>query len=118
MEVCTGGELYDNLVDTGNYTQTIAARIFKQMVQAVGYCHKMGVAHRDLKLENFVFENRARNSQLKLIDFGLSNRYQAGGIKRMKTLVGTPYYMAPEVLDKSVDYGQECDVWSLGVILF
>lgn len=121
MEVCTGGELYDNLVnsDDGCYTQGQAAKIFQQMVQSVGYCHKMGVAHRDLKLENFIFESRSPDSQLKLIDFGLSKKYQAGGVQRMKSLVGTAYYMPPEVLNPEVkEYNNKCDVWGLGVILF
>lgn len=120
MEVCTGGELYDNLVNskTGNYNQGVAAKVFKQMVEAVGYCHKMGVAHRDLKLENFIFETREPNSPIKLIDFGLSKKYSAGGVQRMKSLVGTAYYMAPEVLNPTEEYGNKCDVWSLGVILF
>lgn len=113
MEICSGGELFDNLLSAASYTQQRAARLFKQMVGAVGYCHKMNVAHRDLKLENFVFETKEARL-LKLIDFGLSNRYSGGGIKRMNTLVGTPYYMAPEVLDRQVEYGNECDcgVWA------
>jgi len=118
MEICSGGELFDNLEKENNYSQQRAATLFKQMVSAVGYCHKMNVAHRDLKLENFVFESRDKDAQLKLIDFGLSNRHQSGGIRRMNTLVGTPYYMAPEVINRNVKYGNECDVWSLGVILF
>jgi len=99
------------------YTQQRAAYLFKQMVEAVGYCHKMNVTHRDLKLENFVFETKEKHSQLKLIDFGLSKRYSKG-IKRMKTLVGTSYYMAPEVLNEYTSYNNKCDVWSLGVILY
>ena len=56
------------------------------------------------RLENFVFETEAKNSQIKLIDFGLSKRYSGGGIKRMKTMVGTSYYMAPEVLNEYISY--------------
>merc|ERR1711934_1331611 len=118
MEICSGGELFDNLLSEMSYTQHRAAFLFKQMVGAVGYCHKMRVTHRDLKLENFVFESREPTAQLKLIDFGLSSRHEKAGLKRMKTLVGTPYYMAPEVIDRSVQYDNECDVWSLGVILY
>jgi len=113
-----GGELFDRLANQEQYGQKEAARAFEQMVEAVGYCHRMGVAHRDLKLENFIYESNSWNSQLKLIDFGLSKKYNGGGIRKMKSLVGTSYYMAPEVLDKSVKYGEKCDVWSLGVILY
>merc|ERR1719353_927148 len=122
MEVCSGGELFDSLAERGDYSQRDAAVLFQQMVSAVSYCHRMGVAHRDLKLENFVFSDRSKGQVLKLIDFGLSKKYSGGGIGRMKSLVGTGYYMAPEVLNtkynKSIKYGEKCDVWSLGVILF
>ena len=66
------------------------------------YNHYLALKTR--RLENFVFETKEARL-LKLIDFGLSNRYSGGGIKRMNTLVGTPYYMAPEVLDRKVEYG-------------
>ena len=57
------------------------------------------------RLENFVFESTKQNSQIMLIDFGLSKKYTGGGIKRMKSIVGTPYYMAPEVLKREAIYG-------------
>ena len=119
MECCRGGELYDSLIEEGEYTQQRAAELFTMMVQAVNYCHQVGVVHRDLKLENFVFESKpTERSVLKLIDFGLSVKHRGSGIKKMKSVVGTAYYMAPEVLDAKVDYDNKCDVWALGVILF
>merc|ERR1719198_779972 len=84
------------------------------MLKSVAYIHSKGICHRDLKLENFVFAG----DQLKLIDFGLSRKYGLG-ISRMKTAVGTPYYVAPEVISKHPSgYTEKCDMWSLGVLLY
>jgi calcium-dependent protein kinase len=120
MECCRGGELYDSLIEEGEYTQQRAAELFRMMVHSVNYCHQVGVVHRDLKLENFVFEEKpTQTSELKLIDFGLSMKHRgANGIQKMKSVVGTAYYMAPEVIDRNVEYDSKCDVWALGVILF
>lgn len=88
---------------------------------AIGYCHFMGVSHRDLKLENFIFESKDEASNVKLIDFGLSSKYGAT-MRRMHTMVGTPYYIAPEVLNQEETgnrgYTAACDCWSLGVIAY
>jgi calcium-dependent protein kinase len=70
--------------------------------------------HRDLKLENILFETKEFKT-LKLIDFGLSTRIEAG--KTLKLKVGSPYYVAPEILC-SEDYDEKCDVWSVGVIMY
>lgn len=115
LEICSGGELYDNLIEQEIYSEGLAKNVFRQMVSAVGYVHQMGIAHRDLKLENFLFESKEKDALVKLIDFGLSKKY---GIQRMTTLVGTAYYIAPEILLHQDCYGPLCDVWSLGVILF
>jgi len=125
-ELCTGGELYDHLISSETYTQKIAANVFKQMVTAVNFCHLHGIVHRDLKLENFIITGYDAGGapHLKLIDFGLSAQIFSpedashGPIARMKTTVGTAYYISPEVVDHSRSYGPECDIWSLGVILF
>ncbi|KAJ8426375.1 hypothetical protein Cgig2_000570 [Carnegiea gigantea] len=77
-------------------------------------CHRHGVMHRDLKPENFLFANKKENSALKAIDFGLSVFFKPGEI--FSEIVGSPYYMAPEVLKRN--YGPEVDVWSAGVILY
>ena len=122
MELCEGGELFDRLhMQThSHYTEAKAAGIVTMMLKAIAYIHSKGVSHRDLKLENFLFESRADDSNLKLIDFGLSARYTApGGVQRMTTMVGTPYYIAPEVLTAGrAGYTPACDMWSLGVITY
>lgn len=123
MELCTGGELYDNLIANDSYDENHAAQLFYQMAAAVAYVHSKKLAHRDLKLENFIFETRKPGSALKLIDFGLSHAANKKGIQRMKSVVGTPYYIAPEVLKADSRrggkaYNESCDVWSLGVLLY
>jgi len=77
--------------------------------------HKIKVCHRDLKPENFLFETRAEDSEVKIIDFGLAFKFGSDKAS-MHTIVGTPYYVAPEVLRG--DYGAMCDIWSLGVMMY
>jgi calcium-dependent protein kinase len=125
LEYADGGELFDRLHEqTGSrYTEAEAARLLFKMCAAIGYIHYMGVTHRDLKLENFIFEGKAQDSNLKLIDFGLSSKY-GSSLRRMSTMVGTPYYIAPEVLNQteavtaSRGYTNACDCWSIGVIAY
>lgn len=84
------------------------------MLSAINYCHENKIAHRDLKLENFLFESELPTSQLKLIDFGLSQLFEKNEL--ITNPVGTPYYVAPEVLNGA--YDNRCDIWSIGVIAF
>lgn len=92
-----------------------AAEILKQLVSAISYCHHMGVAHRDIKPDNILFDTRGR---LKLADFGSAEWFgmncESG---MMEGIVGTPYYVAPEVL-RGREYNEKVDVWSAGVILY
>jgi len=84
---------------------------------ALNYCHSEKICHRDLKPENFLFVDNSDDSDLKIIDFGLSKIIQTGGgLKRMKTRAGTPYYISPEVLAGSYDI--TCDMWSAGCMLY
>lgn len=114
MELCEGGELFDRIVARGHYTERAAAAVMKTILEVVLLCHKHGVIHRDLKPENFLFANKKENSPLKAIDFGLSIFFKPG--ERFSEIVGSPYYMAPEVLKRN--YGPEIDIWSAGVILY
>ncbi|KAJ4876866.1 Calcium-dependent protein kinase 6 [Raphanus sativus] len=114
MEVCAGGELFDRIIQRGHYTERKAAELTKIVVGVVEACHSLGVMHRDLKPENFLLVNKDDDFSLKAIDFGLSVFFKPGQI--FKDVVGSPYYVAPEVLLKH--YGPEADVWTAGVILY
>ncbi|GAB2295788.1 Calcium-dependent protein kinase 25, variant 2 [Dionaea muscipula] len=114
MELCAGGELFDRIVKRGHYTERKAADLARTIVSVVEACHSLGVMHRDLKPENFLFVNEKEDSPLKTIDFGLSIFFKPGDI--FNDVVGSPYYVAPEVLRKR--YGPEADVWSAGVIIY
>ncbi|XP_016513087.2 calcium-dependent protein kinase 8 [Nicotiana tabacum] len=114
MELCEGGELFDRIVARGHYTERAAAGILRTVVEVVQMCHRHGVIHRDLKPENFLFGNKKETAPLKAIDFGLSVFFKPG--EHFNEIVGSPYYMAPEVLKRN--YGPEVDVWSAGVILY
>ncbi|KAK7276654.1 hypothetical protein RIF29_17798 [Crotalaria pallida] len=114
MELCAGGELFDRIIAKGHYTERAAASLLRTIVQIVHTCHSMGVIHRDLKPENFLLLNKDEDSPLKVTDFGLSVFYKQG--QEFKDIVGTAYYIAPEVLRKK--YGPEVDIWSVGVMLY
>ncbi|XP_015058992.1 calcium-dependent protein kinase 11-like [Solanum pennellii] len=114
MEVCKGGELFDRIVQKGHFSEKKAAQLMKTIVKVVEACHSLGVMHRDLKPENFLFDSSDEDAKLKATDFGLSIFYKPG--QYFSDVVGSPYYVAPEVLHKY--YGPEIDVWSAGVILY
>ncbi|KAH1263977.1 Calcium-dependent protein kinase 4 [Glycine max] len=114
MELCSGGELFDRIIQRGHYTERKAADLTKIIVGVVEACHSLGVMHRDLKPENFLLVNKDDDFSLKAIDFGLSVFFKPGQV--FTDVVGSPYYVAPEVLLKH--YGPEADVWTAGVILY
>ncbi|KAE8713256.1 Calcium-dependent protein kinase 1 [Hibiscus syriacus] len=106
MELCAGGELFDRIIQRGHYTERKAAALTRIIVGVVEACHSLGVMHRDLKPENFLFVNQQEDALLKTIDFGLSIFFKPG--EKFTDVVGSPYYVAPEVLQKH--YGPEADV--------
>ncbi|AES94744.1 putative protein kinase CAMK-CDPK family [Medicago truncatula] len=115
MELCEGGELLDRILSRGGkYTEEDAKAILRQILNAAAFCHLQGVVHRDLKPENFLFASKDENSELKAIDFGLSDFVKLD--ERLNDIVGSAYYVAPEVLLRA--YSTEADVWSIGVIAY
>lgn len=120
QELCTGGELFERIIKKtqsreGHYSEADAARIIRKILSAIEYCHTVhNICHRDLKPENFLFLTHDEDAELKIIDFGLSRFEDAG--ESMRTRVGTPYYIAPEVLSRN--YDKSCDMWSIGVICY
>ncbi|XP_064604220.1 calcium/calmodulin-dependent protein kinase type 1-like [Liolophura sinensis] len=114
MELVTGGELFDRIVEKGSYTEKDASQLIKQVLEAVDFMHERGVVHRDLKPENLLYYSPADDSKIMISDFGLSKTEESG---TMATACGTPGYVAPEVLAQK-PYGKEVDCWSIGVIAY
>mmetsp|Transcript_102406 Transcript_102406/g.271003 ORF Transcript_102406/g.271003 Transcript_102406/m.271003 type:complete len:508 (-) Transcript_102406:186-1709(-) len=118
METLEGGELFERAKEVGRFPEAEAAGAMLHMLRAVDYLHSEGVVHRDLKLENFMYDQKITEGIgdfLKLIDFGFSKFLKQG--QTMKESLGSVMYVAPEVLSKNYS-GGSCDMWSLGVIVF
>jgi len=114
MELVTGGELFDKIVEKGQYTENEASIIVAKMLNAVSYLHELGIAHRDLKPENLLLRG-GDDTEVLISDFGLSKIVDQSAM--METACGTPYYVAPEVL-QATGYDKEVDLWSVGVITY
>ena len=115
-EYCEGGSLFDLIINNkGPFTEIQASYIMHQIFSVVNYCHKMKIIHRDLKPEN-ILVNKNENGfvQIKVCDFGTSLMFNRGDVQ--EELVGSIYYIAPEVLKKK--YNSKCDLWSCGVIMY
>merc|ERR1719433_2388287 len=121
-ECCTGGELFDRIVDKKTLiTEKKAAKLIETMLLAVKYCHERNIVHRDLKPENFVFKSSSAEAEMVLIDFGCAK--VVDDREEYKDLVGTPYYLAPESAagHKYTRTGavlKASDIWSIGVIAY
>mmetsp|Transcript_78752 Transcript_78752/g.138974 ORF Transcript_78752/g.138974 Transcript_78752/m.138974 type:complete len:492 (+) Transcript_78752:39-1514(+) len=116
LELCSGGELFDKIIESGKFTEVEAAIVMQQMLRALYYMHVHRICHRDLKPENFLFANKdpIDKNSLKMIDFGLAHEFTPG--VDLKTKAGTPFYVAPQVLQGK--YDESSDLWSTGVIMF
>ncbi|XP_062861466.1 calcium/calmodulin-dependent protein kinase type 1D [Trichomycterus rosablanca] len=115
MQLVSGGELFDRIVEKGFYTEKDASTLIRQVLDAVNYLHTMGIVHRDLKPENLLYYNPQDGSKIMISDFGLSKMEGTGDV--MSTACGTPGYVAPEVLAQK-PYSKAVDCWSIGVIAY
>ncbi|KAL3800881.1 hypothetical protein ACHAW5_002032 [Stephanodiscus triporus] len=123
-DLCTGGELLDKIVrksrggdnDAPCFTEDEAARVIYQVLDAVSYMHERDIVHRDIKPENILFRTAEEDSPIQIIDLGLSRKHIENVDKPMSTFVGSPYYVAPEVLQNR--YDRLCDLWSVGVVAY
>ena len=118
-EYCEGGELFDQVKNQLSETQI--AVIFKQILSGLAYLHSNNIVHRDLKLENILIYEKEKSKttgedlfNIKIIDFGTARIFDKN--KNPQSIVGSSYYIAPEVLRQK--YNKECDLWSVGVILY
>ena len=115
-ELAEGGELFDKIVSLpqGSFNEKEAANIMRQLLSAISYLHMKNICHKDLKPENILLDTKD-GLRIKLIDFGTAAFYKPGEF--MKEVIGTPYYIAPEVLSQ-MKYTEKCDIWSCGVIMY
>lgn len=102
------------IAKTPNFTERHAIRVMRQLMSAVLYCHLNGIVHRDVKSDNILFVGQDITSPVKLIDFGISVKFERD--TKLKDKTGTVLYIAPEVISGS--YDEKCDIWSCGVLLY
>ncbi|KAJ8539457.1 hypothetical protein K7X08_013709 [Anisodus acutangulus] len=115
MEYAAGGELFQRICEAGRFNENEARFFFQQLISGVSYCHFMQICHRDLKLENTLLDGSTA-PRVKICDFGYSK--SSVFHSQPKSTVGTPAYVAPEILSKKEYDGNVADVWSCGVTLY
>jgi len=113
MELCSGGDLMDRIVVKGTLSEKEAANVMQKLLGGIHHLHSSFVCHRDIKPENILYETENDESEIKIVDFGMACKF---GDAPLDAKVGTPYYIAPEVVHGG--YSKECDIWSLGVVLY
>ena len=114
MELCEGRDSYRQIVKKEKSDEKKVVSLIAKVLLAIAHCHSRGVTHRDLKPENILFENNSPDAEIKIIDFGLSRKYSKD--VKLHSVLGTPYYVAPEVLKGN--YDQKCDIWSIGAMTY
>lgn len=114
MEYCSGGELLDRITRSRHFKEQDAALIMNKVFSAINHIHSKGIVHRDIKPENILFLDKHQDSEIKIVDFGLS--VKCDGNRDLSTVVGTPLYVSPNVLQGR--YDMSSDNWSAGVLLY
>lgn len=114
MEYIEGGDLFEHIFSKTRLNEAKTAALFNQLISVIDYIHKLGIVHRDIKPENILLT--ATHSEIKLVDFGLSNSYQQGSL--LSTACGSPCYASPEMILGKQYNGLSSDLWSCGVVLY
>lgn len=113
LELCDGGDLNDAVYEVGGFSEEVACHYFRQIIGAISYIHALGIAHRDIKLENVLI---TRDGCAKLTDFGLCKQQNNGD--KLITTCGTLIYAAPEIIKEEPYDGLKSDIWSAGIVLY
>ncbi|KAJ2815499.1 hypothetical protein IWW50_006807, partial [Coemansia erecta] len=121
MEYLEGGDLFTYISDNGPFAEADCRPLFRQLCSAVRYLHSNGITHRDIKLDNILIKGVSNGtiSLVKIADFGLARAVGDGDM--MRTICGTPSYLAPEIVCRSsstTPYSKGVDIWALGVVLY
>ena len=116
QEIMRGGDLLDKLTEIEVYEPDDARKVSRTLLEAIAYCHKKGICHRDVKPENILLVNENDLTHIKIADFGCAKKIT--GPKCLKTLCGSPQYVAPELLTHEDGYNELCDMWSCGVVIY
>eukprot|EP00466_Bigelowiella_natans_P019627 jgi/Bigna1/44148/e_gw1.89.34.1 len=114
LEFCEGGDLLQHICEQKTFTEEDARNIIFKLAEVLKYLHARGIVHRDLKPDNIMYRTK-ESKEICVVDFGLAKQYSGSG--SFNTLLGTPLYLAPEMI-AAPGYGKECDMWAVGVILY
>lgn len=119
MEFCSGGELFDRIINKGTFSEAEACDLTYKILHAINHLHQNQICHRNLKPENLLFENKTASAEIKIADFNFSNKFSdhpEEDFKKLGSAPATSYYIAPEVIRNQ--RGVECDLWSVGIIMY
>lgn len=117
IEYMEGGELFDVIADQGHLSEHNASIVVRDIIKGVEYLHDQGIVHCDIKPENILCKSKQRPHNVKLCDFGLANYFDKYNRNEMTETIGTPGYVAPEVVRRE-PYGPPVDMWACGVVLY
>jgi len=117
MEQMKGGDLLGRLGEKEVFSECDSRRISRKLIEAVVYCHKKCIVHRDIKLENILLSDLTDDTKIKLADFGCARPFIPGE-NSLKSLCGSPQYAAPELYMHEDGYDERCDIWSIGVVIY
>lgn len=115
LEYVAGGQLLDQIVQRGSFSENDARVALKPVVRTLEYLAALGLVHRDIKPENMLVDDSSNEWPVKLTDFGLSAKLQKNEL--LYSMCGTPMFVAPEVI-RNQGYDSACDMWSVGVTLY